>query len=79
MDEQTYSAIKQFKWSLDVRTPPTTMHNPLVFYETIVQWNIEQSNGIALKAVKKAEKDAKEAVEHADNEFNSKRKCVKLE
>ena len=73
---QMMPSNKQFKWSLDVRAPPTTMHNPQVFYETIlVQWNIEHSNGIALKAVKKAEKDAKEALEHADNEFNSKRKC----
>ena len=39
------------------------MHNPLVFYNTVVQWNMEQSNAIATKAVKKAEKDAEEEVE----------------
>ena len=55
------------------------MHNPLVFYKTVVQWNIEQSNTMGSKAAKKTEKDTKEAVEHADNEYDSKRKCVKLE
>ena len=40
---------------------------------------MEQSNAIATKAVKKAEKDAKEAVEQANNDFTSKRKSVKLE
>ena len=45
----------------------------------MVQWDIEQCNAIALKAAKKAEKDAIEAVEHADNELDSKRKCIKLE
>ena len=45
----------------------------------MVQQNIEQSNARVSKAAKKNEKDAKESVEHADNEFDSKRKCVKLE
>ena len=55
------------------------MCNPLVFYKAVVQWNIEPSNTIVLKAAKKAEEDAKEAAECADNEFNIERKCVKLE
>ena len=67
---------KQFKWFPDVRALPTTICNPMVFYKTVVPQNIEQLNTIALKAVKKAEKDAKEAVEHADNEFNCKSKCI---
>ena len=58
MDEQIYNAITQFKWFPDIRTPPTTMCNPLVFYKTMGQWSIEQSNAIASKAAKKAEKDA---------------------
>ena len=40
---------------------------------------MEQSNARAIKAVKKAEKDAKEAMEQANNDFTSKRKCVTLE
>ena len=45
----------------------------------MVQCNMEQSSAIATKAVKKAEKDAKEAVEQVNIEFTSKRKCVELE
>ena len=46
MDKQIHNAIKQFKWFRDVRSPPTTMCNPIIFYKTMVQWDIEQSNAI---------------------------------
>ena len=79
INSQIYNAIEQLKWFQTPGPPPTTMHNLLIFYKTVVQWDIEQSNAIVLKAAKKAEKDVTEAMECADNKFDSKRKYIKLE
>ena len=55
-DSQIYQAIQQFKWYPKGQGPPSSICNPLVFYKSVVQHNMEQSNTIATKAAKKAEK-----------------------